>query len=247
MAEIRLICPGCAAEYRLPDTAIPPEGREVECSACGNVWHATAQSTRLAPAPGDEPPRLSRPLPDAVLDILKDEVEHERRARAAEAEAEAPPLPAAPAAPPRAAAADPEWPATTITTAITPHVDPGPIRHSPPRPKTAPVHSQTAPAQPVQAPPARPLPQAEGPLPDKSPAGSEQPAPVAALAPRPTRGGYAAGFGLAAMLAAACVALYLLAPRLSDQGAFGEGLMQLRGQMDEARLWLQDRATGLTR
>ena len=44
MAEIRLICPGCGAEYRVPETAIPPDGREVECSACGKIWHAEAQA-----------------------------------------------------------------------------------------------------------------------------------------------------------------------------------------------------------
>ncbi|WP_377760369.1 zinc-ribbon domain-containing protein [Paracoccus angustae] len=256
MAEIRLICPGCAAEYRLPETAIPPEGREVECSACGNVWYATARPAGQPPAsaaPGDEPPRLSRRLPDTVLDILRDEVEHERRARAAEGGAPLPPAP--PPAPPRAA--DPEWPATTVTTAITPHVDAdaGLIRHPAPlpRPQGAPVRSQAAPAQPVQpiqpvgAQPAKPLPRAESPLPEKPAAASEQPAPPApAPAPvsRPARGGYAAGFGLAALLAAACVALYLLAPALSGQGALGEGLMQLRGQADEARLWLQNRVAG---
>ncbi|MTE01006.1 hypothetical protein GIY56_11940 [Paracoccus sp. YIM 132242] len=248
MAEIRLICPGCAAEYRLPDTAIPPEGREVECSACGHVWHAAAPSARLPPAgglpripaPGEAPPQLSRRLPDTVLDILRDEVEHERRARAAESEGEAPSLPARSAAPHRPAA-DPEWPATTITR----HVDPRPVEGAPPSPpsRPAPARPQPAPAYPMRAEPAEPLPQAESPLPDRVPPAPEPPAPAS----RPARAGYAAGFGLAAMLTVACVALYLLAPALSDQGSLGEGVMQIRGQVDEARLWLQDRAASLTR
>ncbi|MFN3526759.1 MAG: MJ0042-type zinc finger domain-containing protein, partial [Paracoccus sp. (in: a-proteobacteria)] len=29
MSEISLICPACDAEYRLPEAAIPPAGREV--------------------------------------------------------------------------------------------------------------------------------------------------------------------------------------------------------------------------
>ncbi|WP_338118676.1 zinc-ribbon domain-containing protein, partial [Paracoccus liaowanqingii] len=41
MAEIELICPGCGADYALPAGAIPPAGREVECSRCGHVWQAT--------------------------------------------------------------------------------------------------------------------------------------------------------------------------------------------------------------
>ncbi|MCZ0962757.1 zinc-ribbon domain-containing protein [Paracoccus benzoatiresistens] len=254
MAEIRLICPGCAAEYRLPRTAIPPEGREVECSACGHVWHATVQPAGLAPgndlppppAPADGPPRLSRRLPDTVLDILRDEVEHERRLRAAEEGTPPPPPPAA--APLRAA--DPEWPATTITTSIIPHVAPEPAEAAPLRPQPELIVPPEAHAQPV-IPETKAAPQPARPLLRKEIAARPErpvpPAPVLVLVPRPARRGYAVGFGLAVTLAAACVALYLLAPALSGQGAFGDGVMQLRGQVDEARLWLQDRAAGLTR
>lgn len=241
MAEIRLICPSCAAEYRVPDTAIPPEGREVECSACGNVWHTSTQPGPEAPvaaaadAPADTP-RLSRRLPDSVLDILRDEVEHERRARAAE---EAPSSPAEAALPSRPAA-DPEWPATTITRHIEPRTEPAPL---PPRPVPKPQVFE-APAKSSAPEPVAPAPE-PAPPPVPEPVAPVQQLPVAA--PVPARSGYGAGFGLAAMLAAACVALYVLAPTLADQGAFGDGLMQLRGQVDEARLWLQDRAATLTR
>ncbi|MFD2814196.1 zinc-ribbon domain-containing protein [Paracoccus aerius] len=138
MAEIRLICPGCAAEYRVPGSAVPAGGREVECSACGHVWHATPtpEADRLdlaafqalpAAEPAADLPRPARKLPENVLDILRDEVEHERRARAAEEDqpdadpaAKADPAPDAPGpdvAPDPASrpAPDPEWPATTIT------------------------------------------------------------------------------------------------------------------------------------
>ena len=37
MAEFKLICPGCRAEYALPPDAIPQGGREVECPACGST------------------------------------------------------------------------------------------------------------------------------------------------------------------------------------------------------------------
>lgn len=244
MAEIRLVCPGCAAEYRVLETAIPAEGREVECSACGNVWHAggplqgqAAGDLPRSPVPRDEPPRLSRRLPDSVLDILRDEVEHERRARAAEAKAEKPALPAPPAVRTRPAA-DPDWPATTVTTAITPHVDPEPAAPPP----LAPQAADKPALWPDPAPQPTSLPQPEASRPE--PAGAAaRPAPVTA----PARGGYAAGFGLAVALAAACLALYVLAPTVAGQGAAGKTLMQIRGQVDEARLWLQDRATGLAR
>ena len=236
MAEIRLICPGCAAEYRIPDNAIPAQGREVECSACGNVWHATPrlalsdpQVRAAAELPADPPP-LNRRLPASVLDILRDEVEHERRARAAD---EGEPTPAKPA-PAQRPAADPEWPATTITR----HQDPKPV--APALPEPAPV--PPAPAQPARTAlvPARVVSE-----PAPEPVRQDAPAPRAA--PNRKRGGYGVGFGLAVLLAAGVVALYLLAPALADRGAWGDGLMQFRADLDGARLWLQDRADGLIR
>jgi hypothetical protein len=52
---------------------------------------------------------------------------------------------------------------------------------------------------------------------------------------------------LALMLTGGVVALYLLAPMLAGRGPLGEGLMDLRASLDQARLWLQDRAASLIR
>ena len=35
---MRLTCPNCGAQYQVPDDVIPPEGRDVQCSNCGNTW-----------------------------------------------------------------------------------------------------------------------------------------------------------------------------------------------------------------
>lgn len=35
---MRLACPNCDARYEVPDDAIPAEGRDVQCSNCGNAW-----------------------------------------------------------------------------------------------------------------------------------------------------------------------------------------------------------------
>lgn len=35
---MRLICPNCDAQYEVPDDVMPSEGREVQCSNCGNTW-----------------------------------------------------------------------------------------------------------------------------------------------------------------------------------------------------------------
>lgn len=46
---MRLICPECNALYDIDSAMIPPEGREVECSACGHVW---MQDPETLPATG---------------------------------------------------------------------------------------------------------------------------------------------------------------------------------------------------
>lgn len=259
MAEIRLICPGCSAEYRIPETAIPPEGREVECSACNNVWLATpapnrhdGTTERQSQPPGGavlDLPRLNRRLPDTVLDILRGEVEHERRARATGDPADTPSPRPDPSSQP---VADPEWPATTITR----HADLSPVRIPFPVPtelETEHEPEPVAPVLPIRPPQPHPEPAAEAPRETSPPILAEavrpdRPSDNPVLRARsPVRAGYAAGFGLAATLAASLVGLYLLAPLMADRGALGDGVTAFRAQADDARLWLQDRAASLTR
>lgn len=38
---MRLVCPNCAAQYNVDDRAIPPGGRDVQCSNCGHTWFQT--------------------------------------------------------------------------------------------------------------------------------------------------------------------------------------------------------------
>lgn len=60
---MRLICPECNALYDIADAMIPPEGREVECSACGHVWlqtpAMTAPRTDATSADGARAPETS--------------------------------------------------------------------------------------------------------------------------------------------------------------------------------------------
>ena len=35
---MRLTCRNCDAQYEVDDAAIPPEGRDVQCSGCGHAW-----------------------------------------------------------------------------------------------------------------------------------------------------------------------------------------------------------------
>ncbi len=103
---MRIMCPNCDAQYEVPDDVIPVEGRDVQCSNCGNTWTQTGKtsdssetaasffenspaSTQFEDEPGDGPsaapvpPR--KPLDPEVEDILRKEAERETAARAAEA------------------------------------------------------------------------------------------------------------------------------------------------------------------
>ncbi|MFN3937914.1 MAG: zinc-ribbon domain-containing protein [Gemmobacter sp.] len=53
---MRIGCPNCDAQYEVPDSAIPPEGRDVQCSNCGHVWFQR-------PA-GHEPAHEPEPAPE---------------------------------------------------------------------------------------------------------------------------------------------------------------------------------------
>lgn len=248
MAEFRLNCPGCGAEYVLPQDAIPVAGREVECNRCDHVWHAQRPAAPSGPldlasfttgdGDGDSAPPL--PLPPAskrlspdILDILRDEVEHERRQRAAEGK----PASASVAAPDLS---DNDWPATTVTLPAEParkkprvvadfkQKSPTVIRHLPAR---API-----PAPKPQATQAQPAPE-----PVVQPAKTAAPAPVVQPAPR---NGYRTGFALSLLVAACCVGLYVATPKLAAQDAPLSGqLTQLRAGVDQARLWLADQVS----
>ncbi|OUS22514.1 hypothetical protein A9Q95_05960 [Rhodobacterales bacterium 59_46_T64] len=35
---MRLVCPNCGAQYEVPEDVIPENGRDVQCSSCGDTW-----------------------------------------------------------------------------------------------------------------------------------------------------------------------------------------------------------------
>lgn len=258
MGEIRLGCPKCGTEYRLPEHAIPETGREVECTACGRVWLATIPTSGTtsesenptvvrhapsapppttdddesrSPVPGDIPP-LRRRLPDNVLNILREEVEYERRARQGQnitqSSSETP---------------DPDWPATTVTDpGITPDIRDLP--HSLPTGDIATGgHTDPGVVPSEAAPHAVAAPSASGPATDiPVPAAQDEAEPF-----RKTGSGYFAGFGLAAAIAAVALALYVMAPGMAGNGNFGKQLMQYRQHVDAGRQWLQQQGSALIR
>ncbi|MGJ8628643.1 MAG: zinc-ribbon domain-containing protein [Sulfitobacter sp.] len=100
---MRLICPNCDAQYEVPDDVMPLDGRDVQCSNCGQTWfqhhpdHAPDEEGDSnvdvdAPTPDEEispppPPVIAPPEPErkqldpAVADILRQEAEAEHEAR----------------------------------------------------------------------------------------------------------------------------------------------------------------------
>ncbi|MEM9350676.1 MAG: zinc-ribbon domain-containing protein [Pseudomonadota bacterium] len=74
---MRLVCPNCDATYEVPDSVIPPEGRDVQCSNCGKAWFFNPNVTEdpetevaLEPEPVVEPEPEPEPekveIPPAV-------------------------------------------------------------------------------------------------------------------------------------------------------------------------------------
>lgn len=114
---MRLQCPNCDAEYEVDASAIPLEGRDVQCSNCGHGWfqsHPDYETDyELESALYDPPPPLPQgdavagAMPKRELDpeaqrILREEVAREEALRAAEAARAAPAQTAPPeAAPPQ--------------------------------------------------------------------------------------------------------------------------------------------------
>lgn len=107
---MRLICPNCDAQYEVVDDVIPVEGRDVQCSNCGQTWfqhhpdHMPDEAEEPAdlnapedladpddaPVQGEErvetmPAPERRELDSSVADILRQEAEHEAQARAGDA------------------------------------------------------------------------------------------------------------------------------------------------------------------
>lgn len=98
---MRLICPNCDAQYEVADDVIPTDGRDVQCSNCGQTWfqhhhdhmppaeEIEDEADALpepddAPVPDEDrvPAQQRRTLDVSVADILRQEAEIESRARA---------------------------------------------------------------------------------------------------------------------------------------------------------------------
>ena len=64
-----LVCPSCDSKFKVPDNAIPPEGRKVRCAQCGSAWHATTANELKPPTPKRAPPRATQRAREAGLGV----------------------------------------------------------------------------------------------------------------------------------------------------------------------------------
>lgn len=90
---MRLTCPNCQAQYEVADSVIPTGGRDVQCSACGNIWFQypadVALRMRAADLDDDDededagsaaatrPASAEKRIDKTVLDVLRQEAERE--------------------------------------------------------------------------------------------------------------------------------------------------------------------------
>lgn len=66
---MRLTCPNCGAQYEVPDEVIPVEGRDVQCSNCGDTWfqpHSSAKEPEDDAIAISAEPELPEPEPEPM-------------------------------------------------------------------------------------------------------------------------------------------------------------------------------------
>lgn len=257
---MRLICPNCDAQYEVDDAAIPETGRDVQCSNCGNAWFqererrpedATAELYQEpeepeaavvpesvaqrdededeAPPPNVTEPPVKRTLDDSVLAVLREEAEREVAARRAEktvvevqGDLGLPP-------PVRA----------TVGSYAEPPKDE-------PEEEKPQINRRIAAMKGQKLPPEKPAARRDL-LPDieeinsslRPNEGSNQGSVDALPDLTSQSSGFKSGFALMLLLAAVLVALYVMAPQISQQIPGASDTMTSYVQMvDQGRLWL---------
>ena len=74
---MRLICPNCSAQYEVDTGLIPNEGRDVQCSNCGNTWFELPPPIAEPLAEGQEATISAEDDTDAIEQSIEDAFAHE--------------------------------------------------------------------------------------------------------------------------------------------------------------------------
>ena len=71
---MRLICPNCDAQYEVPPEVIPEDGRDVQCSNCGDTWFQTHSDQEDAASKEVEAsPPVSPTEPEIETEVSQDQ------------------------------------------------------------------------------------------------------------------------------------------------------------------------------
>jgi predicted Zn finger-like uncharacterized protein len=222
---MRLTCPDCAAQYEVPETAIPAGGRDVQCAACGATWMqqrpeaapaaegpGPAEPDAVTPTPPPQAEPAQRRLDPEVADILRSEAARERAQRAAEATGD---VGTAQATTPGDAAPAPPLQGAQRTTADSA----APTSRHAPLPDPGEINASLRPAR------------------DRAARDTDD-APRATPVPA-GRSGFAAGFWVALVALGLAVAVYVAAPQLIARMPDAEApITQYVAAVDSARLRL---------
>jgi predicted Zn finger-like uncharacterized protein len=89
-----LTCPACATRYQADEAKFPPDGRQVRCAKCGNVWHQPGPVPEAAPLAAAAPePAIADAAEPEGGPIGSDPVSRARASMAASGSVPAPPRP----------------------------------------------------------------------------------------------------------------------------------------------------------
>jgi len=66
---MRLTCPNCGAQYEVPDEVIPTEGRDVQCSNCGDTWFQAHPSAPEAESDAPVSEHASEPASEPEVEV----------------------------------------------------------------------------------------------------------------------------------------------------------------------------------
>ncbi|MGQ0563965.1 MAG: zinc-ribbon domain-containing protein [Gemmobacter sp.] len=263
---MRLICPNCDAQYEVDDGAIPQGGRDVQCSNCGHAWFQMSAdlSLDMALAEDDEAPVAAAAPPPPVQD-------HPSAPIPDAPQAVAPAAAPHPPTPPLAATAEGPVRRTLDDNLLTVLREEAAREAAERRAEAARLETQAelGPLEPaaraaaVPPPPARPIEDLTGDVPDHPV--SQRPNPrrdllpdieeinstlrpgseardhemAAALAPAPRRGAFRSGFFSVLLAAVVLVIVYAMAPQLSARfPTVAPTLTAYVATVDALRVWL---------
>ena len=91
-----LTCPACATRYQADEAKFPPDGRQVRCAKCGNVWHQPGPVPEAAPLAAAPEPAIADPTESEAGSVGPDSLSRTRAGMAASASVPAPRQPLLP-------------------------------------------------------------------------------------------------------------------------------------------------------